>query len=433
MLRSKISSPPPPVDICRGVRQGSVLSPLLFIVLMDELANRLQSGKVGTTLEGIFVGGGLHADDIRTVSNDKRGVVQQAEIVDDFVKSRGLNINPSKTEIVAFSKNNLNFVNENIVINGTEIPLSSQGCCLGYWWHRSLLSTNAVDENIVKARKAFFASGCLGTFQGQLNPLSSRSIYITCIVPVLLYGCENWILNESLLNHLECFQAWAGKRLLGLTKHHNNTIVPIALNLPCVRSMILVKKLRFLVKLMSNTSSTDRHLSRDVFAALAMKDILNIFIVSQCLYLEDNFGTDCTTRCLERPAEANTILSSYVDVIYDQSKSIFIQKAMNTHNLRRFMEIENQCSWMKSWDWALDYGVKGTKACQLSLKVLTARTFGRTCEVCNGDMGDSTFLEHALSSSCSRFSIVPFTVAELCDAIGTENLFTYTKILFLNF
>ena len=77
-IQNQLSSP---IHISRGVRQGSVLSYLLFIVLMDGLAAELLSGDIGTTLEGSFVGGGLHANDVRMVSNDKQGVVKQATIL----------------------------------------------------------------------------------------------------------------------------------------------------------------------------------------------------------------------------------------------------------------------------------------------------------------------------------------------------------------
>ena len=77
----------------------------------------------------------------------------------------------------------------------------------------------------------------------------------------------------------------------------NNTIVPIALDLPCVRSLILLKKLRVLVKLMSDDMGSNYPLSGNLFAALAMRDIYNISIVTQCLYLEDFLDLNCTSQC----------------------------------------------------------------------------------------------------------------------------------------
>ena len=155
-----------------------------------------------------------------------------------------LKINEAKTEVIAFAPDNLKFVEDEVTIHDANVPFVSKGCCLVYLWHRSLLSVSAVEENISKTRKAFFNCGCLGVFQGNLNPLTSRSIYLTCVIPVLLYGCENWILNDQLILDLECFQAWAGKKILGLTKHRSNTIVPIALDLPFIQAHILIRKLK---------------------------------------------------------------------------------------------------------------------------------------------------------------------------------------------
>ena len=48
----------------RGVRQGSVLSPSLFLLLIDSLLHRLIEANVGVSLEGIYVGTLAHVDDL---------------------------------------------------------------------------------------------------------------------------------------------------------------------------------------------------------------------------------------------------------------------------------------------------------------------------------------------------------------------------------
>ena len=59
------------------------------------------------------------------------------------------------------------------------------------------LHQEPLEESIQKARRAFFLHGSIGAFQGDLSPLSTKSIIIeTCVMPVLLYGCENWVVTE---------------------------------------------------------------------------------------------------------------------------------------------------------------------------------------------------------------------------------------------
>ena len=51
-----------------------------------------------------------------------------------------------------------------------------------------------------RQEKPFFQFGSVGIFQGVLSAASSKSVIETCVMPVLLYGCENWILKERLIN-----------------------------------------------------------------------------------------------------------------------------------------------------------------------------------------------------------------------------------------
>ena len=55
--------------------------------------------------------------------------------------------------------------------------------------------------------------GAKKVFQGEVNPLTGRAIFETCVMPTLLYGSENRYLTEALLDRLECFQVEIGRSL----------------------------------------------------------------------------------------------------------------------------------------------------------------------------------------------------------------------------
>ena len=121
--------------------------------------------------------------------------------------------------IIPFSCNSVPHGHESI--NG--LPVVSTAKCLGYWWGGDLFASKLIEENIKKARKAFFSYGSIGAFQGDLNPLSSKSIINTCMMPVLLFGSENWILTEALLHRLEAFLGVLTKRALKWPWHLSKT------------------------------------------------------------------------------------------------------------------------------------------------------------------------------------------------------------------
>jgi len=77
-------------------------------------------------------------------------------------------------------------------IAGTPVSIKKEAKCLGYWWQSNLGADKSVEANIEKGRKAFFAAGAIGAYQGSLNPLSARSIFLTCVISALLYGCEKF-------------------------------------------------------------------------------------------------------------------------------------------------------------------------------------------------------------------------------------------------
>ena len=52
------------------ILQGSVLSPILFLLVMDPLLKGLEANHLGPSLDGIYIVAFAHADDIRTITSN---------------------------------------------------------------------------------------------------------------------------------------------------------------------------------------------------------------------------------------------------------------------------------------------------------------------------------------------------------------------------
>ena len=155
----------------------------------------------------------------------------------------------------------------------------------------NLLATKTIEENIRKARRAFFLLGSL-----RFGPTLGQVSGATCVLPVLLYGCENWILSEGDLELLEAFQGELAKRILKLPKHFSNTAAVTALDWPSVRARMLLRKLAFLKKVAEAEA--------DTLVGGAMRAFLDerqsLCLVRECKDLEEELGvtTNLTGRLL---------------------------------------------------------------------------------------------------------------------------------------
>ena len=64
--------------------QGSVLSPTLFLLMLDPLLQHLEKNQLGPCVAGLYVGGFAHADNIRTLCS-RDTLDSQIGTVEEFV------------------------------------------------------------------------------------------------------------------------------------------------------------------------------------------------------------------------------------------------------------------------------------------------------------------------------------------------------------
>ena len=107
-------------------------------------------------------------------------------------------------------------------------------------------------------------------------------------MPTLLYGAENWILDDTSFKRLEKFQAEIRRRILRLSRFHSQYFVLLALSWSSMEARNLNLKLEFLFCLLS---SEDDNIASSAFHTLASQDVYSLGIVQQCIMLDSKIGT----------------------------------------------------------------------------------------------------------------------------------------------
>ena len=100
---------------------------------MDPLLRQLQSLSIGVSVNNMYAGGYLHADDIRTLANNLSSLDSQISIVTRFAADNFLTLNASKCEIVAFQRSGTT-PHGSVDGDVTSFPITDEAKCQGYLW-----------------------------------------------------------------------------------------------------------------------------------------------------------------------------------------------------------------------------------------------------------------------------------------------------------
>ena len=116
-------------NISRGIRQGLVLSPTLFNLVIDPLISTLKKRNLGVSINGLNLGAFAHADDIRTSTTNLEDVSEQVSTVDTFTQSRGLKLCPEKCALLPSGHTSTHHLS--ITVVGSCLAVEPSVKCLG--------------------------------------------------------------------------------------------------------------------------------------------------------------------------------------------------------------------------------------------------------------------------------------------------------------
>ena len=199
------------VEIKRGVRQGCVLSPILFS-LYGEMIMRHIEDMEGFRVGGCNINNVRYADDTVLIADSAEKLQRLIDRVDSAGEELGLKINRGKTECMVISKRNPPPLFD-LEIGNESIKKVHQFKYLG-----SILGEDGRCEQEIRTR-----IGIAKTAFGKMkNVVTSRHIGTDTKIRVikayvwatLLYGCESWTISKEMERRLEAFEMWCYRRMM---------------------------------------------------------------------------------------------------------------------------------------------------------------------------------------------------------------------------
>ncbi len=87
-----------------GVKQGRVISPILFCIYMDGLLNELANSGVGCYLGGVFAGATVYADDLKLLTPSVNALKILATICEQYAKKFVVLFNDKKSLLIIYKR-----------------------------------------------------------------------------------------------------------------------------------------------------------------------------------------------------------------------------------------------------------------------------------------------------------------------------------------
>jgi len=234
------------ISISCGIRQGGVLSPVLFCVYVDNILNSLSG--YGCRMNSASYGSFMYADDIILLAPSVAELNAMVKVCCDELQTINLKLNTEKSCCLRIGKNY--FINcLNIPTLQGSISWVKEAKYLGI----TLISDSRFKISFTSTKCKFYS--CFNELYSKLGRTLDPSVIVhllqTMAMPILIYALESLNLTKTELNNLEFTLSRALFKIFRVSGTDNMKCCMHAYGIDGITESIVKKKFAFLHKLAS--------------------------------------------------------------------------------------------------------------------------------------------------------------------------------------
>lgn len=227
------------VTATKGTPQGGVISPFLWILVMDELLVELKTAghtAIGYADDVVVICRGKFLDTVCNRTQDALGIVES------WCNRAKLSVNPSKTELMVFTKkrNLTDFQKPKIFGHGLE--MKNKVKYLGLTLTPKLNWNDHILYRITKCVRVFWTCRrAIGKIWG-LRPTNILWIFTAIARPMLTYGALLWwkgVTTQKAERKINQIQRLACLAITGAYSTTSQSALEAILNLPSIKNYII--------------------------------------------------------------------------------------------------------------------------------------------------------------------------------------------------
>jgi hypothetical protein len=188
------------VKLTAGVRQGGVLSPLLFVVFVDDLLIELRDSTLGCHIKGICLNAAMYADDLLLMSISVCQLQRMVDLCLDEFNKIDMLINVKKSICIRIGDRHKADVG-NIVINAERMDWKCELKYLGVYF----VASKVLKCNLQMARQKYFRAlnGLFAKVGTRSSPIVTLSLVESFCAPLLGYSIESFNVRQADFNYLD--------------------------------------------------------------------------------------------------------------------------------------------------------------------------------------------------------------------------------------